>query len=126
QGHGTAWATARSVAAVPASKPVSAGYRLAREVTPVSQAVPGKWSRGDVYRVRLEVAADAPMSWVALADPLPAGATILGSGLGRDSAIARAGEEPDDASVQPDFVERRFEAYRAYFEYLPKGRTVLE
>jgi len=126
QGHGTAWATVSSVAAVPASKPVSAGYRLAREVTPVSQAVPGKWSRGDVYRVRLEVAADAPMSWVALADPLPAGATILGSGLGRDSAIATAGEEPDDASVQPDFVERSFEAYRAYFEYLPKGRTVLE
>jgi uncharacterized protein YfaS (alpha-2-macroglobulin family) len=97
-----------------------------REVTPVSQAVSGKWSRGDVYRVTLRIAADAPMNWVVLADPLPAGATILGSGLGRDSAIATAGEGRDDASVQPDFVERSFEAYRAYFEYLPKGGTVLE
>jgi uncharacterized protein YfaS (alpha-2-macroglobulin family) len=126
QGRGTAWATVSSLAAVPAAKPVSAGYRLVREVTPVSQAVSGKWSRGDVYRVTLRIAADAPMNWVVLADPLPAGATILGSGLGRDSAIATAGEGRDDASVQPDFVERSFEAYRAYFEYLPKGGTVLE
>ncbi len=126
EGKGTAWASIRSLAAVPPAKPVAAGYRLVRHVTPVSQAVPGKWSRGDVYRVRLEVHADAPMSWVVMSDPIPAGATILGSGLGRDSAIATVDEDNGDYWSSPSFVERSFEAYRAYYEYLPEGDSTIE
>ena len=33
------------------------------------------------------------MAWVVVSDPVPAGATLLGSGLGRDSAIATRGEQ---------------------------------
>ncbi|NYT36945.1 alpha-2-macroglobulin [Allopusillimonas soli] len=126
QGDGTAWASIQSLAAVPVIKPISAGYGLEREITPVSQAVPGKWTRGDVYRVRLEIRSEAPMNWVVLSDPIPAGATVLGSGLGRDSSIATMGEQSFDGWYGPSFVERSFEAYRAYFDYLPKGISHIE
>ncbi|MCV5526741.1 hypothetical protein OFN18_32265, partial [Escherichia coli] len=75
----------RALAAVPLREPVSAGYRIRRSVTPVEQAVAGKWSRGDTYRVKLDIDAQADMTWVVVSDPVPTGATILGSGLGRDS-----------------------------------------
>ena len=43
-----------------------------------------------------------------LSDPVPAGATVLGSGLGRDSAIAAAGAQPQGAALLA-FEERRAE-----------------
>jgi len=134
QGLGQGWATVRSMAAVPVVKPVMAGYELQRQVTPVSQAVPGQWTRGDVYRVRLHIVARTATTWAVLSDPVPAGATILGSGLGRDSAIA-AGDASEDAasadregqySRPPSFVERSFDSMRAYYDYLPQGETSLE
>lgn len=126
QGEGRAWVSIQSLAAVPTVKAVNAGYTIKRTVVPVDQRVPGDWTRGDVYRVKMQVHANAPMSWVVLSDPLPAGATILGSGLGRDSAIAASGETNTDYWSAPSFVERSFEAYRAYYEYLPKGDTTIE
>ena len=126
QGRGTAWATLRSLAAVPVLQPVAAGYQVQRSITPVSQAAPGKWSPGDVYRVRLSIRAKAPTTWAVLSDPIPAGASILGSGLGRDSSIAARGESSADPWRIPTFVERSFEAYRAYYDYLPAGVTTVE
>jgi uncharacterized protein YfaS (alpha-2-macroglobulin family) len=127
QGKGQAWATVRSMAAVPVAKPLMAGFAVTRKVSAVSQARPGVWSRGDVYRVQIEVVAKAPGTWVVVNDPVPAGATILGSGLGRDSAIAA---QPSDAAGKtaawPSFVERGFDAYRAYYEYLPQGKSLVE
>ena len=38
-------------------------------------AVAGRWTRGDVVRVRLEIDAQSDMSWVVVDDPVPAGAT---------------------------------------------------
>jgi alpha-2-macroglobulin len=63
------------------------------------------------------------MTWVAVSDPVPGGTTILGSGLGRDSAIFTEGER---SRSWPVFEERAQEAYRAYYDYLPKGKLVLE
>ncbi|WP_233208298.1 alpha-2-macroglobulin family protein [Pollutimonas subterranea] len=125
QGQGTPWATIRSQAAVPATQAVMSGYDVARRIKPVSQAIPGIWSRGDVYRVTLDIKARAPTTWAVLTDPLPAGATILGSGLGRDSTIATQAEA-DTGWRGPSFVERSFESYRAYYEYLPAGATSIE
>src|SRR5690606_28885721 len=59
-------------------------------------------------------------------DPVPAGASILGDGLGRDSVISVQGEQADPGSIQPRFVERGFDSYRAYFDYLPAGMTTME
>ncbi|MBP7566381.1 MAG: alpha-2-macroglobulin, partial [Burkholderiaceae bacterium] len=126
QGSGRPWLTLQAMAAVPLTSPVAAGYRITRTVTPVEQATAGRYTRGDVLRIALEVDAQADMSWVVVSDPVPGGATVLGSGLGRDSQIATRGEQRDRGVAWPAFEERGFEAFRTYYEYLPKGRAKIE
>ncbi|HET6828308.1 MAG TPA: alpha-2-macroglobulin family protein, partial [Ramlibacter sp.] len=125
QGSGKPWLTVQSLAAVERKAPFSAGYMVKKTVTPVEQAVAGKYSRGDVLRITLEVNASSDMTWVVLTDPVPGGATILGSGLGRDSQIATQGEKRA-GWAWPAFEERSFEAFRSYYEYVPKGSFKLE
>lgn len=125
EGSGRPWATIESLAAVPVRAPFAAGYRIAKTVTPVSPAVSGALTRGDVLRVRLDIDAQSDMTWVVVNDPIPAGATILGSGLGRDSEAATQGEKSPDGAW-PAFVERDFDGYRAYYDYLPKGKLTVE
>jgi uncharacterized protein YfaS (alpha-2-macroglobulin family) len=125
EGSGRPWVTVQAIAAVPLSAPLERGYEIRRSIGAVEQRQPDRFSRGDVLRVRLEVQAQADMTWVVLSDPVPAGATILGSGLGRDSALATAGErQQGSAWVAHD--ERGFEAFRRYFGYLPRGTHVVE
>ena len=129
QGPGKPWLTLQSVAAVPLKAAFNAGYAIQKTVTPIEQAnkaLPaGQYTRGDVLRVTLEVTASADMTWVAITDPIPAGATILGSGLGRDSELATQGEKRSGAGW-PAFEERSFESFRSYYEYLPKGTVKME
>jgi alpha-2-macroglobulin len=124
-GTGRPWVTLQSIAAIPLREALSTGYKVTREVTPVQQQTKGRWSRGDVARVHLEVEAQGDMTWVVVDDPIPAGATALGRGLGGDSAILTQGEVKR-GTVWPAFEERTFTAYHAYFRYVPKGRFVLE
>lgn len=124
-GNGKPWLTLQSVAAVPLKAPFAAGYAIKKTITPVEQATPGKYTRGDVLRITLEVNASADMTWVAITDPIPGGATILGSGLGRDSQIATHGEK-QTGSGWPAYEERSFEAFRSYYEYLPKGTVKMQ
>jgi uncharacterized protein YfaS (alpha-2-macroglobulin family) len=84
----------------------------------------GPLPRGTLLRVRLVVDAQSDMTWVALNDPVPAGSTIMGSGLGRDSALATRGETQE--GLWPVYVERRFEAYRAYYQWMPKGHHEID
>jgi uncharacterized protein YfaS (alpha-2-macroglobulin family) len=125
EGAGKPWLTVQSLAAVALKAPVRAGYDVARTVTAVQQKDQAKWSRGDVLRIRLDVDAQSDMTWVVVSDPVPAGATILGSGLGRDSAIATRTERRE-GSAWPAYEERSFEAFRSYFEFLPRGKHVVE
>ncbi len=76
-------------------------------------------------RVRLELEAQSDMTWVVVSDPIPAGAAILGTGLGRDSSLSTEGEERQ-GWVWPAFEERSFEAFRAYYEFVPKGKWTVE
>jgi hypothetical protein len=124
-GGGKPWATVQSLAAVPLTAPLASGYRIARTVTPVEQKVKGTWSRGDVYRVHLDIDAQSDMTWVVVDDPIPAGASVLGSGLGRDSQIATSGERRT-GWVWPAFEERTHAGYRTYYEFVPKGRFSVE
>lgn len=126
RGTGKPWVALQSVAAVPRTQPLNAGYVLRKTVTVVQGADAQRWQRGDVVRVRLEVQASADMTWVALSDPIPAGATILGNGLGRDSIAAQQGEGKGAEGAWPAFVERGQDSYRAYWDYLPKGTSVVE
>ncbi|NDG41315.1 MAG: alpha-2-macroglobulin [Betaproteobacteria bacterium] len=129
QGTGKPWLTLQSIAAVPLKQAFNAGYQITKTITPVEQAnkaLPaGRYTRGDVLRIALEVRAGADMSWVVITDPVPAGATILGSGLGRDSEIATQREKKSGDSW-PAFEERSFESFRSYHAYLPKGVVKIE
>ena len=124
-GSGKPWLTVQSLAAVPLKAPIRAGYSVARSLIAVEQKDKSRWSRGDVLRVRLEVDAQSDMTWVVVSDPVPGGATILGSGLGRDSAIA-TGTEKRAGTAWPTYEERSFEAFRGYYDYLPRGKHVIE
>jgi hypothetical protein len=124
-GSGRPWVTIQTQAAIPLKAPLTSGYRLSKTLKPIDTSMAGGFSRGDVIRVRLTIEAERDMSWVVVHDPIPAGASHLGRGLGREEQIAVQGEE-QPAWPRPDFEERSFEAYRAYYEYLPKGRYAVE
>jgi hypothetical protein len=125
QGTGKPWATIQSLAAIPLKEPLSSGYKIKKTVTPIERKESNHWSRGDILRVRLELEAQADQTWVVVSDPVPAGTTILGKGLARDSELLTKGEEKK-GWVWPAFEERSFEAFRAYYEYVPKGNWTVE
>ncbi|ARU04629.1 alpha-2-macroglobulin [Comamonas serinivorans] len=121
-GSGKPWVTVAARAAVPLTAPFNGGYSVRKQVQVLDG---GELKRGTTLRVKLDITANADMSWVAVSDPVPAGATILGSGLGRDSAMATQGEQ-STGNGAVTFIERGFDSYRAYYAYLPKGNTSLE
>ncbi|MBI4345381.1 MAG: alpha-2-macroglobulin, partial [Elusimicrobia bacterium] len=125
EGEGKPWATVSSLAAVPLQEPFSSGYKIKKTWTAVERKTPGRWTRGDIARVRLELEAQADRTWVVVDDPIPAGASVLGTGLGRDSSLATQGERAS-GWVWPAFEERSFTAFRAYYELVPKGPWTVE
>nr|WP_170845049.1 Ig-like domain-containing alpha-2-macroglobulin family protein [Chitinasiproducens palmae] len=130
-GTGQPWASVEGLAAVPLQRAVNAGYRIEKTVTLVqgekTAALKGDLRRGDILRVQLNIDAQTPMTWVVVNDPVPAGAVILGSGLGRDSEIGAnaAASSRDDSGAAPSYVERGQDGYRAYYAYLPKGKLTV-
>ncbi|MDK2123595.1 alpha-2-macroglobulin family protein [Parachitinimonas caeni] len=123
QGAGKPWAMVQSRVAMQLKEPFSAGFSVKKTITAVEAAGTG-YSRGDVWRVKLDFTAQADMTWVVVNDPIPAGATLLNRGYGGDSAILGAAETRTGA--WPTFEERAFDGYRAYYEYLPKGSHSIE
>ncbi|MBF0606537.1 MAG: alpha-2-macroglobulin [Magnetococcales bacterium] len=119
-GTGKPWLTVQSVAATPLKEPFSSGYKIKKTVIPVDQKVKGKYSSGDVVKVHLELEAQADMTWVVINDPIPAGATILGGGLGRDSSLLSR-DSGGNGWVWEAYRELSFEGLRIYYEYVPKG-----
>ena len=124
-GTGKPWMTVQSLAAIPLREPFSSGYKIEKKITPLEKKNPDRWSRGDLARVRLDLEAQSDQTWVVVSDPIPAGATILGTGLGRDSQMLTQGEERK-GWAWPAYEERSFEAFRAYYEYVPKGKWSVE
>jgi uncharacterized protein YfaS (alpha-2-macroglobulin family) len=125
RGTGKPWATIQSMAAIPLKEPFSSGYRIVKTLTPVVQKNKGSWGRGDVARVTLVIDAQADMTWVVVNDPIPAGASILGTGLGKDSQLLTRGEKWEGLAW-PAFEERAFDSFRAYYEFVPKGNWTVE
>ncbi len=125
QGTGAPWVMVRAMAAIPLRQPLSSGFRITRTVTPIEQRRPGVWMRGDVARVHLELEAQSDMTWVVVDDPIPAGATILGSGIGGQSQLLMRGEQHGGWAWLA-YEERRFDGFRAYYELVPKGHWSVE
>jgi hypothetical protein len=127
EGAGKPWATIQSLAAIPLKEPLSTGYKIKKTWSAVQQKTPGRWSRGDTARVRLEVEAQSDMTWVVVDDPIPAGTAVLGTGLGRDSRLSTQGEsDSGNWWAWPAFQERSYSAFRSYYEWVPKGRFAVE
>jgi alpha-2-macroglobulin len=130
RGGGNPWVQIRTRAAIPLKKPFSSGYRITRTLSAVDKNHTGGWRRGDIVRVHLKIEAQTDMTWVVVNDPLPAGASHLNTGLRRDSSIAASAAGAENSTTGnyywPDFVERPFDAYRAYFEFIPKGAFEVE
>jgi uncharacterized protein YfaS (alpha-2-macroglobulin family) len=124
-GTGSPWVMIRATAAMPLTAPLSSGYRIRRIITPVEQKQAGVWSRGDVMRVRLELEAQTDMTWVVVDDPVPAGSSILGGSLGGQSQLLARGERRE-GFAWPAFEERRYDAFRTYYRFVPKGAWVVE
>jgi hypothetical protein len=125
QGSGRPWVALQSLAAVPLKAPFAAGYRLERTVKAVEQKTAGRWSRGDVLRVQLQVTAMADLGWVVISDPVPPGGVVLGGGLGRDAQIATR-DERQEGSAWKVHEERLPSAWRAYYAWLPRGTHTVE
>lgn len=124
EGAGQPWATVSAKTAIPLTEPSGNGFKLKREVLPIQQKSPGVWSRGDIARIRITFEAQTDNTWVAIQDPIPAGAGILGSGLGRDSALTSTGEK--NSGAWPVFQERAADSFRAYYQYVAKGTSSIE
>jgi alpha-2-macroglobulin len=124
-GSGKPWATVQSLAAIPLKEAFSSGFKIKKTLTPISRSHREKWSKGDIVRIKLELEAQSDVTWVVVSDPIPAGATILGTNLGRDSILATKGEK-NEGWIWPAFEERSFEAFRGYYEYVPKGSWTVE
>ena len=52
-------------------------------------------------------------------------APAVGPGLARDSAILAGGEKAAEG-LTPVFVEHAFDGFRAYYDFVPKGRFTVE
>ena len=124
-GSGKPWTMLQSLSALPLKEPLFTGYRVTRKITPVSRKSKDAWHKGDVARIRLEVDAQSDMAWVVVNDPIPSGASILGTGLGGDSKLLAKGEKKQ-GWVWPAFEERTFDSFRAYYRFVPKGKFAVE
>lgn len=124
-GKGVPWAVVRSNAAIPLTTALSSGFKIKKVLIPLERGREGHWSKGDVVRVRLEMDSQADQMWVVVSDPVPSGASILGTGLGRDSAILTS-DEKRGGWAWPAYEERSHEAFRAYYEFVPKGGWAVE
>jgi uncharacterized protein YfaS (alpha-2-macroglobulin family) len=123
-GEAGPWAQIQVSAAVPMQQPFFAGYRVSRQVEFIQRRDPKKMSKGDVLRIRLTVDAGAERNWVVVSDPIPAGATIVGD-LGGQSATLAAQASGGDG-VGPSYVERGQDAWRGYYQWVPRGRFTVE
>jgi uncharacterized protein YfaS (alpha-2-macroglobulin family) len=114
------WAMISVKAAVPLTQPLMAGYKMTKTVSVVQARTPGMLTRGDVIKVTIAVDASAERNWVVVNDPIPAGATVVG-GLGGQSAMLGAQADAGEG-VQPSYIERGRDAWRAYFGWVPAGK----
>ena len=135
------WASVSVSAAVPLTKPLNAGYRMARKVDVVQARTKGVLTRGDVVKVTITVEATAERNWVVIDDPVPAGGTIIGDLGGQSKILADQGSNGGgfdfvaldgegklwnvEVGAQLAYVERGNDSWRAFFSWLPRGKLTV-
>jgi hypothetical protein len=125
-GSGKPWIHLETISAIPLKAPWDLGYKISRKITPVMQATPGTWQVGDVANVELTVTAAADQPWVVVRDPIPAGASHLGTGLDGESNLLDRTPNPNatPSEIQgwpTEFEEKSHANFVSYAAYLPRG-----
>ncbi|MDI1302141.1 MAG: MG2 domain-containing protein [bacterium] len=121
-GTGKPWLTVQSVVRIPLRAPWSTGYSVEKHILPLQRKSDAQWSAGDVVLVVLNIDAQTDMGWVVVDDPVPAGASLLGRGLGRDSELLKRKAGKYSMWVRdPDFAEYKQDSYRGYYARVDKG-----
>ncbi len=113
-GAGAPWALVQSLAAVPLTKPRNLGFEIKKELSEEQVKTPGRWARGDRVRVTLTISGLSSATWVAVNDPMPAGARTIG-GV----------EQSNNTRWDLAFVESAFDAQRIYFRASSEGTVTL-
>ncbi|MBC7713956.1 MAG: hypothetical protein H7177_11495, partial [Rhizobacter sp.] len=124
EGNGKPWMLVQTSSAIPLKAPMNFGYTLKKVVTPVSQKTKGKWTVGDVVNVDLIVTASTAQSWVVLRDPLPSGASHLGTGLAGESAILdtqKNDQKGNEVEWPVEYEEKSFSYLTRYAGFLRAG-----
>jgi alpha-2-macroglobulin len=116
-GKGEPWARAQLRAAVPLTGTQNNGIALSKTFVPVQQKTKGKYSVGDVLQVTVTASNTADLGWLAIDDPVPTGATVLG-GLSKLGNVGEASQTWQGYR----YIERTFTNVRSSFEYATKGK----
>lgn len=126
KGAGSPWVTVSSLAAIPRRSGVSTGFIIKKTIKPIEQKKTGEFSVSDVLRVRLDITSQADMTWVVVSDPVPAGSRIIKGGVLGDLKIPLNHERIHHNHIYPEFEEHAYEAFRAYYSFVPKGSWSIE
>ncbi len=105
---------------------------VSKTIKPIKQAVAGRYTAGDVLEITVKFSVNNRMGWVAVTDPIPTGATLLGGGLkGLDKVEntepSKRGRRNSDGSYEawPAYIEQTATAIRGYYEYLWRDTNTL-
>jgi uncharacterized protein YfaS (alpha-2-macroglobulin family) len=125
-GTGKPWIHFETISAIPLKAPWDMGYKVSRKITPVTQTTPGTWQVGDVANIELTITAKADQPWVVVTDPIPAGASHLGTGLQGSSRFLNKTPKRDTPTTeaQPwptEYEEKSHANFVSYSAYLPSG-----
>jgi uncharacterized protein YfaS (alpha-2-macroglobulin family) len=125
-GSGKPWIHFETLSAIPLKAPFELGFKISRKIIPVTQSTPGAWQVGDVANVELTITAKVDQPWVVVRDPIPAGASHLGTDLDGSSNILDRTPKRNTPSAEvqewpSEYVEKSHANFVSYAAYLPRG-----
>lgn len=123
EGTGKPWVSLQTLSAMPLKAPLDLGYAVSKKMSAVEKKSEGKWSVGDVVNVEITVKAKSDQSWVVINDPIPGGASHLGSGLDGESMALTKGMPGsyENGAFPEEYSEKKFSGIISYAGYLPQG-----
>lgn len=117
-GTGTPWAITSVIYAQPITEKKEVHIRVTKTVTP-EKAV---YKKGDEVTITLKIEPQTQMPMVAIYDPIPAGAKILGTGLDNDQ---NQGTVITNGFAWPDYEQKTYDAYNVSFYMIPPEGVTL-
>lgn len=131
-GQGKPWVLLQTKSAIPLKSPLDLGYQVSRKVSKVlatgqlQSAGPVVWKNGDVAEIEIKVIAKYDHPWVVIRDPIPAGASHLGTSLDGSSMILNSApkgrpKQGETLAWPTEFEEKSMSHFTSYAGYVLKG-----